>query len=149
MKPRGAPTSVFLAEVARREREAVEAAKVDPWQSDGDEEEDASAALEEEEDPLHGERVHAWVSFARGVLHACAELCRALFVCAGDGGRMKNSEWHFVIASPNRLRRRISIFVGFRCVTRTASPSVILRSPHSSRSASPGGNGGNAAARVD
>lgn len=66
VRPRGAPVSVFLAEAARRDVEAREAAKVDPWQSDGDEEEIKDAAVEEEEDPLRGERVHAWVRERRG-----------------------------------------------------------------------------------
>lgn len=62
VKPRGAPTSAFLQEAARRAAEAKEAAKVDPWQSDGEEEEERDAAIEEEEDSLRGERMHAWVS---------------------------------------------------------------------------------------
>lgn len=62
VKPRGAPTSAFLQEAARRAAEAREAAKVDPWQSDGEEEEERDAAIEEDEDSLRGERVHAWVS---------------------------------------------------------------------------------------
>lgn len=63
VRKRGAPTSVFLAEVARREAEAREAAKVDPWQSLVEEEERAEATVAqlEEEDPLRGERMHAWV----------------------------------------------------------------------------------------
>eukprot|EP00904_Undaria_pinnatifida_P000051 jgi/Undpi1/10046/HiC_scaffold_28.g12500.m1 len=63
VKKRGAPTSVFLAEAARREEEAREAAKIDPWQSLVEEEEKAEATVEqlEEEDPLRGERMHAWV----------------------------------------------------------------------------------------
>ncbi|CAM9659426.1 unnamed protein product, partial [Ectocarpus sp. 12 AP-2014] len=61
VKPRGAPASVFLREAARRAEEAKEAAKVDPWQSDGEEEEERDAAEEEEGDPLRGERMHAWV----------------------------------------------------------------------------------------
>ncbi|CAN0415525.1 unnamed protein product, partial [Ectocarpus sp. 12 AP-2014] len=61
VKPRGAPASVFLREAARRAEEAKEAAKVDPWQSDGEEEEERDAAEEEEGDPLSGERMHAWV----------------------------------------------------------------------------------------
>lgn len=61
MRPRGAPTSVFLQEAARRAAEAKEAAKVDPWESDGDEEEVKDAVAAEEEDPLRGRRMHAWV----------------------------------------------------------------------------------------
>eukprot|EP00903_Cladosiphon_okamuranus_P016150 g14905.t1 len=61
LRPRGAPTSMFLQEVARRAAEAKEAAKIDPWESDGDEEEEKEAAVAEEEDPLRGQRMHAWV----------------------------------------------------------------------------------------
>lgn len=61
LRPRGAPVSVFLQEAARRAAEAKEAAKVDPWESDGGEEEEKDAAAEEEEDPLRGQRMHAWV----------------------------------------------------------------------------------------
>ena len=52
---------MFLQEAARRAAEAKEAAKVDPWESDGGEEEEKDAAAEEEEDPLRGQRMHAWV----------------------------------------------------------------------------------------
>ncbi|CAM9681783.1 unnamed protein product, partial [Scytosiphon promiscuus] len=61
VKPRGPPISTFLQEAARRAAEAKEAAKIDPWQSDGEEEEERDAAVEEAEDSLRGERVHAWV----------------------------------------------------------------------------------------
>lgn len=52
---------MFLQEAARRAAEAKEAAKVDPWESDKDEEEEKDAAVAEEEDPLRGQRMHAWV----------------------------------------------------------------------------------------
>ncbi|CAN0393322.1 unnamed protein product [Pylaiella littoralis] len=61
LKPRGAPTSAFLQEAARRAEEEKEAAKVDPWESEGEEEEKNDAVLEDEEDSLRGERMHAWV----------------------------------------------------------------------------------------
>lgn len=56
---------MFLAEVAWRKEEERKAAMLDPWQSDGEEEEIAEASLEEEEDSLRGERMHAWVSRAK------------------------------------------------------------------------------------
>lgn len=42
-------------------REEKEAARIDPWQSDDDEEEANEAVEEEQRDPLRGQRVHAWV----------------------------------------------------------------------------------------
>lgn len=42
--------------------------QVDPWQSDEDEVEDAEADAADEQDPLRGERVHAWV---RNVMDDC------------------------------------------------------------------------------
>lgn len=66
VKPRGAPTSSFLAEAARRIQEEIKAAEIDPWQSDGEEEEKTYARREDEEDPFRGERVHAWVRSEEG-----------------------------------------------------------------------------------
>lgn len=82
MKPRGAPTSAFLQEAARRAEEEKEAAKVDPWESEGEEEEKNDAVLEDEEDSLRGERMHAWVSppqpaFSTGQTN----VCDILFAC--------------------------------------------------------------------
>lgn len=35
---------------------------MDPWQSDGDEEEDGEIEAAEEQDPMRGGRAHAWVN---------------------------------------------------------------------------------------
>lgn len=89
MRPRGAPTSVFLLEAERRAAEAKEAAKVDPWESDGDEEEEKDAAAAEEEDALRGQRMHAWVREG-----------------GREGGRWYRKGWRkMVIFSVDRRRR--------------------------------------------
>lgn len=81
VRPLEAPTSAFLAEAARRIEEEKESARVDPWQSDVDEEEDVEAAEEEDKDPLGGERIHAWV---RPQIDVCSVECGSGTTSKGD-----------------------------------------------------------------